>query len=76
MLAGSSGGGPYRRLQVERSAKRQLGMTAPVCTVSLEDKLDKLTAQVKKLHVGRGNHLKGTCLDIWRRKQGIAGLVG
>ena len=39
----------HRPLQTERIAERPLAVAAPVSTTSLEDKLDKLTAQVKKL---------------------------
>eukprot|EP00731_Ephydatia_muelleri_P036715 Em0310g4a len=39
----------HRRLQTERIAERPLAVAAPVSTTSLEDKLDKLSAQVKKL---------------------------
>eukprot|EP00731_Ephydatia_muelleri_P031379 Em0022g893a len=39
----------HRRLQTERIAERPLAVAAPVSATSLEDKLDKLSAQVKKL---------------------------
>ena len=41
----------HRHLQMEKSAERPLAVAAPIAVsrdYSLEDKLDKLTAQVKK----------------------------
>ena len=39
----------HRRLQTERSAERLPAVVAPVSSTNLEDKLDKLALQVKKL---------------------------
>eukprot|EP00731_Ephydatia_muelleri_P023738 Em0016g9a len=65
----------HRRLQTERIAERPLAVAAPVSATSLEDKLDKLSAQVKKL----ADELMGSSLEMLGQvtlSVEIGGLVG